>query len=334
MPNQPIIFPANFATASAVAFTNPDGTAQLVSADTALPVSGALTDTQLRATPISVGIVDGALTTLGAQADAPANSDTGAFSLMALTKRLVGKVSDSVVTSGSVTAVGAVVSVPTVGFSGGSFHVTSAGTTCTVTYEQSNDNVNWVALPVISLAVVTAAPTLTTTAAGIYGFVSSAAFVRARVSTYTSGTVAISLTQKRVAQHVSGTSLAGGTASIGSVTVTGTVNSSTGYTDSVAALAASANFTGTGRGIPGGQFAFFAASAYADQAGTLFIDQSLDIGATFFPVTSVAVGANTTGQLAVRITGAISSATVYRVRYVNGATAQANFRLASCYTAS
>lgn len=300
MPNQPIVFPANFATANAMAYTNPDGTAQLVSAVSALPVSGPLTEAQLRATPVSVG---------------------------------VDSVVDAAVTAGTATSAGVVVSASTAGFAGGAFHVISAGTTCTVAYEQSNDNLNWVSMPVISLAAANSAPALTTATSGIFGFASSAAFVRARVSTYTSGTVTIALSQKRISQPVNGISLAGGTSPIGTVTVTGTINTGTGYTDSVSALAAAAVFTGTGRAASAAQNAFFKASAYADQAGTLFIDQSLDTGATYFPVTSVAVPAATTGQLAVRLTGALTTATLYRVRYVNGAVAQTTFRLASAYSA-
>lgn len=447
VPNQ-IVFPANFATASAMAFTNPDGSVQLVSSDFALPVAGPLTDAQLRAAPIAVtvsgagtgtdgaaltdaqlraapvqvagpltdaqlrtaaiptGAADGAVVALGAVADAAATADAGNFSLIALTKRLLGKfavgqktmaqslavtlasdqsnlepggtaitgsampaggtgltgwlsaiykscaaptptgtnhigsvavddVADALVTAGNVTATGAVVAVPTAGFAGGSFHVTSAGTTCTITYEQSNDNVTWAALPVISLATATATPVLTSNAAGIYGFVSSAAYVRARVSTYTSGTVAVSLAQKRVAQHVSGTSLAGGAASIGSVSVSGTINTSTGYTDSSTALAAGATFTGTGRGSAAlVQYAYFAASVYADQAGTLYLEQSVDTGTTYCPVASLAVAANVGAQLAARMTGVFTAATLYRVRYVNGASAQATFRLSSSFVSS
>lgn len=432
MPNQPIVFPANFATATAIATTNPDGSAQLVPSDTGMPVSGPLTDVQLRAAPIpvtgalsisggltdaqlraaavAVGAADGAVVALGATADAAATSDAGAFTLIALTKRMLGKlavgqktmaqslavtlasdqtslepggtaitgtsmptggagltgwlsaiykscaaptpagtnhiggvaiddVTDAALASGSATSAATVVSAATAGFGGGSFQVTNAGTTCTVTYEQSNDNATWVALPVISLAAATSAPVLTTTAAGVYGFASAAAFVRARVSTYTSGTVAISLAQKRSAMPVAGVSLAGGASALGSVSVTGTatvsgtVNTGTGYTDSTTALAASATYTGTGRAASNTQYCYFNAVAYADQAGTLYVDQSLDTGATYQPVASQAVTATVAGQLAVRLTGALTSATLYRVRFVNGATAQATFRISSSFSA-
>lgn len=72
--------------------------------------------------------------------------------------------------------------------------------------------------------------------------------------------------------------------------------------------------------------------AYADQSGTLFIDQSLDSGATYQPVASQAVTASAPAQLTARTTGAFGSATLYRVRYVNGAAAQATFRLSSAFS--
>ena len=240
----------------------------------------------------------------------------------------------------SVTGAGTVVSAETANFMGGAFQVTSPGTTCTITYEQSNDNINWVTLPVISAAAANAGPATTSTVAGIYTFVSSAAFVRARVSTYTSGTVSIVLNQKQHVVPSSGLSLAAGSSGIGSVSVTGTatvsgtVNPGVGYTDSTAALAASATFTGTGRANSAAQYEFFTATAFADQAGTLFIDQSLDTGATYQPIASQAVTASSAGHLVVRVSGAVTTATLYRVRYVNGAAAQTVFRLSSGYSAN
>ncbi len=248
--------------------------------------------------------------------------------------------SEGATVSGSVTSATNVVSVSNNLYMGGSFHVTSAGTTCTITYEQSNDGTNWVTLPVISAAAANAAPTTTSTAVGIYSYVSSSAFVRARVSTYTSGTVSVVLSQKQQVAPVSGLSLAAGSSGIGSVSVTGTatvsgtINAGSGFTDSTAALAASATFTGTGRANSAGQLAFFNATAFADQAGTLFIDQSLDTGATYQAIASQAVAANGAANLSVRMCGAVGTATLYRVRYVNGATLQTTFRLSSSFSAS
>jgi hypothetical protein len=241
-----------------------------------------------------------------------------------------GGAADSLTTTNSVTSAATVVSVPTAGFGGGAFHVTNAGVGCTVSYEQSNDGVNWVTLPVQN-GVVTSLSVgfFSTTTAGIICFSSAAAYIRARVSTYGSGTVTISLTQKRVVPPLLGPTLSSGGNNIGNVNV------STGYTDSTTALGASASFTGTSRGINGNQqYSFFNAFAFADQAGTLYIDVSLDTGATFQQVASVAVAANAGQALTTRLVGQFTAATLYRVRFVNGATAQGTFRIASSLTAN
>ena len=427
MPSPQIQFPAGFTTASALAYTNPDGSVQLVTADNPIPVSltgqsgsaltdgqlraapvpvslssfagltdvqlraspvtvsltgfsglsdaqlraapvsvslssfGGITDDQLRATPVPIsfpgfsGLTDTqlraspvsvSLSSFGGLTDTQLRANPVSVSLSSfggltdsqLRATPVGTTPDAVAdalrTTGSASAASVLVSVPTTGFGGGSFHVTSAGTTCTITYEQSNDNTTWVALPVVSLGAATSTPVLTTTAAGIYGYVTSAAYVRARVSTYTSGTVSVTLAQKRQAPPVTGVSLAGGASALGSVSITGTPNVlsnvGTGFTDSTTALAAAATFTGTGRVLTSqSQYAYFHAIAYADQAGTLYIEQSLDTGATYQPVLSQAVTASVPVQLTSRLAGSFASTTLYRVRYVNGATAQTVFRLSS-----
>lgn len=242
--------------------------------------------------------------------------------------------SEGATVANSVTSAATVVSVSNNMYMGGAFQVTNAGTTCTVTYEQSNDGTNWVALPVMSAAAANAAPITTSTTTGVFSYVSSAAFVRARVSTYTSGTVAVVLNQKQQVAPSSGVSLAGGSSAIGSVTVAGIVNLGTGFTDSTTALAASASFIGTGRPNNAAQFEFFSATAFADQAGTLFIELSLDTGATYQPIASQAVTAGGAANISVRMSGAVGTATLYRVRYVNGATLQTVFRLSSGFSAS
>lgn len=248
--------------------------------------------------------------------------------------------SEGATVAGSVTSATTVVSASNNLYMGGSFQVTNAGTTCTITYEQSNDGTTWVTLPVISAALPTAAPTTTSTAAGIYSYVSAAAFVRARVSTYTSGTVAVVLSQKQQVAPSSGVSLAAGGSGIGSVsvsgtaTITGNVNVGTGFTESVVALGASATFTGIGRTNSSNQYAYYNITAFADQAGTLFIDQSLDSGATYQAIASQAVAASSAANLSVRLCGAVGTATLYRPRYVNGATAQSTFRLSGSFSAN
>jgi hypothetical protein len=234
-----------------------------------------------------------------------------------------GGAADSLVTTGSVSSATTLMSVSTAGFAGGSFHVTSIGTGNTVVFEQSNDNVTWAAMPVIHGVSAVNTPSVSTGSVGIYVYSSSAAYVRARVSTYGSGSVIAALAQKRTVQMVS-VSLAGGGANVGYV------NPSTGYTDSTTALGSAATFTGTSRAMTGfAPFSFFNAYAYADQAGTLYIDVSFDTGATFQPIASVAVAAGTGQSLSSRLVGIFGTATIYRVRFVNGATAQATFRIAS-----
>ena len=299
MPNPEVNFPARYTPVSAIAFAQTDGSTEVVSPLTPLPVtSGSL---------------------------APSTNHIGNV--------FIDDVADGTVVSGSVTAAGPVVSSALAGFGGGTFHVTSAGTGCTITYEQSNDGVVWVPMPAISASSATNNVTTSSSSAGMYAFASSAGHVRARVSTYGSGTVVVVLVLKRRPLNVSGTSLAGSTAAIGSVVATGTLNGGIGYTDSVAALAASATFTGTGRGNGLNQYSLFVATAFADVAGTLFIDQSLDSGATYQPVASAVVAAGGAQQLVVSLSGAFSVATQYRVRYVNGAAAQTTFRLSSAYSA-
>lgn len=242
--------------------------------------------------------------------------------------------SEGAAVSGSVTSAANVVSVSNNLYMGGAFQVTNAGTGCTISYEQSNDNTNWIALPVIAAASPSAAPATTSTTTGIFSYVSSAAFVRARVSTYTSGTVAVVLSQKQQVVPIAGLSLAASSASIGNVAVSGTINPGTGFTDSTTALAAAAAFVGTGRTNSAAQLEFFSATAFADQAGTLFIEQSLDSGATYQPIMSQAVTAGGAANMTVRMCGAVGTATLYRVRYVNGPTLQTVFRLSSGFSAS
>lgn len=345
-----------------VAISGSVGT-QAISA-TSLPLpTGAATAANQTATNTSLATISGQLpTSIGTKASAASLSvsvasdtaslepaaaaitgttmPTGGTGLTGWLSAIYRSCSEGATLAGSVTSAAVVVSTSNNLYMGGSFHVTSAGTTCTITYEQSNDGTNWVTLPVVSAASPTAAPATTSTATGIYTYVSSAAFVRARVSTYTSGTVSVVLSQKQQVAPSTGISLAAGSSSIGSVSVSGTttvsgnVNAGTGFTDSTTALAAAGTFTGTGRANSAGQFAFFNATAFADQAGTLFIDQSLDTGATYQAVASQAVAAGGAANLSLRLCGAVGTATLYRVRYVNAAGAQTTFRLSSSFSAS
>ena len=114
-------------------------------------------------------------------------------------------------------------------------------------------------------------------------------------------------------------------------TVTATANLGTSgitiYTDSAAALAASAAFTGTSRdgGATAG-YAGFVAHAYSDQAGTLCVEKSTD-ATTWRPAAQVAVSAAVPAEIRVTIT-----ARYHRVKFTNGAVAQTAFLLTSAMT--
>ena len=129
-------------------------------------------------------------------------------------------VTDAATLSGSQSAAAVVVSAATQGFAGGSFQVTSIGTGNTVSFEQSNDNSSWAPLVVTGATSTSAVANTLTASTGIMTFAATSAFVRARVSTYGSGTVTIYLTQKRTAPQVFGLSLAPGGQTIGNVTLT------------------------------------------------------------------------------------------------------------------
>jgi len=132
---------------------------------------------------------------------------------------------DNLTTTGSAGSATTIVSVANTGFNGGSFHVTANAGGNTVTFEQSNDNTNWV--PLIGYQPGAAfAPTATTVVTGIFNYSSSAAYVRAKVSTWNSGTTSVSLTQKRngavqtpVSLTIGGSS---GSLQIGTVAIAGT----------------------------------------------------------------------------------------------------------------
>lgn len=97
------------------------------------------------------------------------------------------------------------------------------------------------------------------------------------------------------------------------------------YNDSVTPLAASAAFTGTVRdcGVSGGAVQRFTATAFADQAGTLYIDMSND-NVTWRQAKKTPVVAGDSAELS-----AVAVTRYFRARFVNGAAAQAAFMLNS-----
>jgi len=268
--------------------------------------------------------------TLANLSDIPITTTTTGSSVamdVSMTGGGADSVIDGLITTGSVTSAAVVLSASNVGFGGGSFQITSAGTGNTITWEQSNDNATWTNLITYNETSTAGTGSATNTSAALYKFSSSAAYVRARVSTYGSGTVTIVLTQKRSAQQVAGMTLATSAAQIGSL-----VNM-VGYTDSIANLGMSATFTGIGRAVSS-SYNYFQATVYADQVGTLYLEQSLDTGANYYVVASVAVAAGVAQTLKTPTMGAAGTASLYRVRYLNGGVAQTVFRLSSALTAN
>lgn len=330
MSNPEVTFPARYTPVSALAYAGPDGAAEVVAVDKPLPVA---TGAAAYALP------DGSIQPVASASPLPVVCAPLPASAAHIGNVFIDDVPDGPVLSGSVTAAGTIVSSTLNGYAGGAFQVLSSGSGCTITYEHSVDGATWLALPVLVSNIATGTPSATSTSNGIYSFGSSAAFVRARVSVYGSGTVSVALVLKRRPLNVIGTSLAGGNAAIGTVgvsgtvSVSGTVNTNTGYTDSTVTLAALATFTGTGRANSSAQNCFFNATAFADAGGTLFVEQSLDTGATYQPIASVPLVAGGAAQLSVRVTGAYAAATLYRVRFANGALAQGTFRLSSAFSA-
>lgn len=104
----------------------------------------------------------------------------------------------------------------------------------------------------------------------------------------------------------------------------------TGFVDSIVALGISATFTGTAR-VAVQAYAYFNVFAFADQAGTLYVDISLDSGSTWQQINTVALIANAGVYLRTPVVGAGVAGVQYRARVINGATALTIFRIASSY---
>lgn len=94
-------------------------------------------------------------------------------------------------TPASLTATGTLFTQDMTGYRSISVQVTSAGTTCTITYETSDDNTNWLSASGIPSTASGSATQTTSTSAQSIQFPRKGKFFRARVSTYTSGTVTV-----------------------------------------------------------------------------------------------------------------------------------------------
>lgn len=164
-------------------------------------------------------------------------------------------------------------------------------------------------------------------AAPAYGWelsVNALRWVRIRATAHTSGTMTWMLQPGSYATEP--------IPAIQTHAVSGTVTSNIGtnaptlYTDTTTVLAAAATYTGTSRdGGATPAYQRFIARAFADQAGTLYHEDSTD-GTTWRRGASVAITAGKAETLDVPVLARYN-----RVVYVNGSTLQGIFRIISGY---
>jgi len=99
---------------------------------------------------------------------------------------------DGLAVSGTATSAAVLFTTSMVNYESITVQVTSAGTSCVVTYEQSEDQTIWYTVSGISVTNYgSAAPSSATTGVAMYIFPRKGTYFRARVVTYGSGTVAL-----------------------------------------------------------------------------------------------------------------------------------------------
>jgi hypothetical protein len=207
------------------------------------------------------------------------------------------------------------------------------------------DGTNWITVggtPLLNVNTGVLSATIASAAVGIWQTeVSGYNQVRLTALAAVTGTATVTMRATAATPSVAiDAALPTGTNTIGTVgliaggSTIGNLTRLSGFTDSSTNLGVSATFTGTGRVTTGANYSKFNATAFADQAGTLFIDLSTDTGATYRQVATQAVTASAGVTLSVPVTGAAGTATLYRVRCVNGGVAQGAFQLSSSYTAA
>lgn len=145
--------------------------------------------------------------------------------------------------TGTATAAGVILSVPTPGYDCLSVQITGTFSG-TVQFEGSNDNTNWVS--VSALPVAGAAPITSTTAAGAWIVPARLAYLRVRCSAYSSGTITVTAFL-RTWSDVPGTVSLAGTSTVavsGAPSIIATATStSNGLTTTKVIAAASTNAT-------------------------------------------------------------------------------------------
>lgn len=123
---------------------------------------------------------------------------------------------------GSATATGVLFTVDTTGFTSIAVHVTSPGTSSTITYEQSNDGTTWLNAIGLNVTSSNASGSSASNSAVVMTFPALARYFRARVSTYGSGTVtALAYLRKTEASAHNSVYIAGSVGGSSSVSVIG-----------------------------------------------------------------------------------------------------------------
>ncbi len=119
-------------------------------------------------------------------------SDQMSTTPWATSSRLPTSELDELAVSGTLTSAAVLFTQDMAGYESISVQVTSAGTTCTITYETSDDNTNWVSCSgILSAAISSSAAAFNSTTAVLNRFPKNGRYFRARVATYTSGTVTV-----------------------------------------------------------------------------------------------------------------------------------------------
>ena len=99
---------------------------------------------------------------------------------------------DGLAVSGTATSAAVLFTTSMLNYESITVQVTSAGTSCTITYEQSEDQTLWYTVAGISVTNYgSTAPRVSTTTVAMNIFPRKGTYFRARVHTYTSGTVAL-----------------------------------------------------------------------------------------------------------------------------------------------
>jgi len=97
---------------------------------------------------------------------------------------------DGLTVSGTATSAAVLFTTSMLNYESITVQITSAGTSCVVTYETSDDNTNWISTSGLSFTNTGTSPLATTsTAVGGIQFTRKGLYFRARVLTYVSGTV-------------------------------------------------------------------------------------------------------------------------------------------------